>query len=92
VLHYKLDSIGPSFGNPNLLLEGMTPTAAGNGATGVVRSIENGVQKVVADNPNSNWCTFGNHNTTLALTKGDTFTFSLMIRSPDSTKKPTVYF
>ena len=92
VLHYKLDSIGPSMGNPNLLLDGMTPTAAGNGATGVVRSIEDGVQKVVADNPNSNWCTFGNHNTTLALTKGDTFTFSLMIRSPDSNKKPTVYF
>lgn len=92
VLHYKLDSIGPSFGNPNLLLKGTTPTAAGNGATGVVRSIENGIQKVVADNPNGNWCTFGNHNTTLSLTKGDTFTFSLMIRSPDSNKKPTVYF
>lgn len=92
VLHYKLDSIGPDFGNPNLLVDGMIPTAAGNGATGIVRSIEDGIQKVVADNPNSNWCTFGNHNTTLALTKGDTFTFSLMIRSPDSTKKPTVYF
>lgn len=92
VLHYKLDNTGPNFGNPNLLLEGMTPTAAGNGATGIVRSIEDGIQKVVADNPNSNWCTFGNHNTTLALTKGDTFTFSLMIRSPDSNKKPTVYF
>lgn len=92
VLHYKLDGIGPSFGNPNLLIDGMTPTAAGNGATGITREIEDGIQKIVAASPNSNWCTFGNHNTTLALTKGDTFTFSLMIRSPDSNKKPTVYF
>ena len=89
VLHYKLDN--NNIGNENLLLNSLTPTS-GNGATGVVKSIENGIQKIVADNPNNNWVTFANHNTTLALAKGDSFTFSLMIKSPDSDKKPTVYF
>lgn len=89
VLHYKLNN--SNIGNENLLLNSLTPTS-GNGATGVVKSIENGIQKVVADNPNNNWITFANHNTTLALAKGDSFTFSLMIKSPDSDKKPTVYF
>lgn len=89
VLHYLLNN--NHIGNENLLLNSLTPTS-GNGATGVVKSIENGIQKIVASNPNSNWVTFANHNTTLNLSKGDIFTFSLMIKSPDSNKKPTVYF
>ena len=92
VLHYKLDSRGPSLGNPNLLINSTVPTA-GNGASGIVKSItEDGLQKVVADTSNGNWVTFSNHNTTLALSKGDTFTFSLKIKSDNSIKKPTIYF
>ena len=90
VLHYPLNR--QSFGQENLLLNSTIPTS-GSGASGITKSItEDGLQKVVAASGNSNWCTFGNHNTTLALTKGDTFTFSLMIKSDDSIKKPTVYF
>ena len=90
VLHYKLDNNG--FGNPNLLINTLTPTT-GSGATGITKSIgTDGEQIVVANTGNSNWVTFTNHDTTLTLTKGDTFTFSMKIKSPDSIKKPTVYF
>ena len=90
VLHYPLNREG--WGQENLLLNSTIPIS-GPGAAGVTKSItEDGLQKVVAVSGNSNWCTFNNHNTTLNLTKGDTFTFSLMIKSDDSTKKPTVYF
>ena len=92
IVHYKLDSRGAGLGNPNLLINSTIPTE-GNGATGIVKSITNdGIQKVVAESPNSNWVTFNNHNTTLSLAKGDIFTFSLKIKSDDSTNKPTVYF
>lgn len=90
ILHYPLNRQG--LGQENLLLNSTIPTS-GSGATGVTKSItEDGIQKVVAASGNRNWCTFNNHNTTLNLTKGDTFTFSLMIKSNDSIKKPTVYF
>ena len=90
VLHYPLDRQG--FGQENLLLNSTIPTS-GSGASGITKYItDDGLQKVVAASGNGNWCTFGNHNTTLALTKGDTFTFSMMIKSDDSIKKPTVYF
>lgn len=90
VLHYPLNRGG--FGQDNLLLNSTIPTS-GSGATGITKYItDDGLQKVVAESPNSNWCKFDNHNTTLPLTKGDSFTFSMMIKSPDSTKKPTVYF
>lgn len=91
ILHYKLNG-SCGIGNPNLLAEATVPTS-GNGASGITKYItDDGIQKVVAETGNSNWATFSNHNTTLALTKGDTFTFSLMIKSDDSNKKPTVYF
>ena len=90
VLHYPLNRQG--FGQENLLLNSTIPTS-GSGASGITKYItDDGLQKVVAASGNGNWCTFGNHNTTLALTKGDTFTFSMMIKSDDSIKKPTVYF
>lgn len=91
ILHYKLNG-NVGLGNPNLLINSLVPTE-GNGASGITKSItDDGIQKVTAASSNGNWVTFGNHNTTLALTKGDTFTFSLMIKSDDSVKKPTVYF
>lgn len=90
VLHYKLDNNG--FGNPNLLINSLD-ASSGSGASGITKSIGlNGEQVIVAESGNGNWVTFNNHNTTLDLAKGDTFTFSLKIKSPNSTKKPTVYF
>ena len=90
ILYYPLNRNG--LGQENLLLKSTIPTT-GSGASGITKSVtEDGIQKVVAASNNGNWCTFGNHNTTLPLTKGDTFTFSLMIKSDDSVKKPTVYF
>lgn len=90
VLHYKLDNNG--LGNPNLLINSLD-ASSGSGASGITKSIgSNGEQIVVAESGNGNWVTFGNHNTTLDLAKGDIFTFSLKIKSPNSTKKPNVYF
>ena len=90
VLHYKLDNGG--LGNLNLLINSLVPIE-GTGASGITKSItSDGLQKIVAEPSNGNWVTFANHNTTLDLAQGDTFTFSLMIRSDDSTNLPKVYF
>ncbi len=90
VLHYPLNNNG--LGGTNLL-NNPTKFTAGGAASGNTKTVlDDGIVQVVAASGNSNWVRFADSDTTLPLTKGDTFTFSIRIRSDDSTKNPTVYF
>lgn len=90
ILHYPLNNNG--LGGTNLL-NNPTKFTAGGAASGNTKTIlDDGTAQIVATSGNSNWVRFTDSDTTLPLTKGDTFTFSIRIRSDDSTKNPTVYF
>lgn len=90
VLHYPLDNNGLGFINPNLLKN--TRGSSGSAASGITRTITSeGYVKIVASSSNNNWVTFYCNNT-LPISQGNTFTFSVKIRSDDSIKKPKVYF
>lgn len=64
---------------------------AGNGITS---TLENGVLKVIATSGNANWHNIGMIDNVIEnnLNDGDPFTFSIEIRSEDSTTLPTIYF
>lgn len=90
VLHYPLNRNG--WGQENLL-KNSKKFNSGGCASGNTKTIEaDGTVKIVAASGNSNYVRFSDCDTALTLNTGDTFTFSIKIKSPDSIKKPTVYF
>ena len=88
-IHYSLSNRG--FGGDNLIVNSNS-FITGKGATGIEKFVmEDGCQKVVAETSNNNWCRLlGDRD--VGLQQGEEFTYSVKIRSDDSTKKPTIYF
>lgn len=81
-------------GGRNLILNSDTWTGIStSSATGITRSIEDGVLKIVSTSGNGNWNSFNRKNVIEAnLNEGDPFTFAIEIKSEDGTVPPSIYF
>ncbi len=80
-------------GGRNLILNSDVWSNSGSSSSGVTRSIENDMLKVVANSGNGNWHSFLRNNVIEDnLNDGDSFTFSIEIKSEDGTVPPSIYF
>ena len=80
-------------GGRNYILNSDVWKLNGGAATGITRSVENGIKKIVTASGNGNWDNFFRSNKIADNFKeGDTFTFGIEMKSDDSTKIPTMYF
>lgn len=90
----QLENKTRQIGGQNYILNSDFHTGAGSCSTGITSSLtEDGYIKVVSTEDNGNWQTFPVVNRIAANFKeGDVFTFSMEIKSEDSTIAPTIYF
>lgn len=80
-------------GGRNLILHSDKWNSSGTGATGITPSRENDMLKVVVASGNGNWHRFFTDDVIEAnLNDGDSFTFSIEIKSDDGTVPPDIYF
>lgn len=80
-------------GGRNLILHSDKWTSSGTGATGITPSRENDMLKVVVTSGNGYWHRFFTDDVIEAnLNDGDSFTFSIEIKSDDGTVPPDIYF
>lgn len=82
-------------GGRNYFLKANTFTSGGAGASGITPSVEEGLWKIVVASGNGNWNSWSHENIIEGnFSEGDTFTFSLEIKSEDAniTKPPSIYF
>ena len=92
VCHYKFDGIRA---NENFILRSDKVTSSG-GATGITRTITDGILKVEAAEGNGNWCTIGfaaNSNTNVGekMSVGDSYTVSCDIMVESGNNFPTLF-
>lgn len=92
VCHYKFDGIRA---NENFILRSDKVTSSG-GATGITRTITDGILKVEAAEGNGNWCTVGfaaNSNTNVGekMSVGDSYTVSCDIMVESGNNFPTLF-
>lgn len=80
-------------GGRNYIQHSDTWTSSGYASNGITKSIVDGVLKVVVESGNGNWHNFFTENTIESnFNEDDTFTFSVEIKSDDSTTPPKIYF
>lgn len=80
-------------GGRNLILHSDKWNSSGTGATGITPSRENDMLKVVVASGNGYWHRFFTDDVIEAnLNDGDSFTFSIEIKSDDGTVPPDIYF
>lgn len=84
---------GITVGGRNYIQHSDTWTSSGYASNGITKSIVDGVLKVVVESGNGNWHNFFAENTIESnFNEDDTFTFSVEIKSDDSTIPPQIYF
>jgi len=86
---------GINVGGRNYFLKANTFTSGGAGASGITPSVEEGLWKIVVASGNGNWNSWSHENIIEDnFSEGDTFTFSLEIKSEDAstTTPPQIYF